>query len=89
MRQIYSSPLVRNDEKERYIQDSKLPTMHFQPSLPRLPIPKLADTSKRYLATQKPILTNEEYSVTERLTEEFQKEGSAGYGVFELIIMCV
>ena len=55
--------------------------MHFQPGLPRLPVPNLADTCKRYLAAQKPILTAEEYSVTEQLTEEFKKPGSAGYGV--------
>lgn len=38
----------------QYIQESLLPTDHFQLSLPRLPIPKLEDTCVRYLRAQKP-----------------------------------
>lgn len=48
-----------------YIQRSKIPTMHFQPSLPRLPIPKLELTCERYLAAQKPLLIDEYYRKTE------------------------
>ncbi|CAF96029.1 unnamed protein product, partial [Tetraodon nigroviridis] len=36
-----------------YLQRSLVPTMHYQKSLPRLPIPKLEDTMKRFLAAQR------------------------------------
>lgn len=45
--------------------------MHFQASLPRLPIPKLEDTSRRYLDAQKPLLTPEQYEKTKKVTENF------------------
>ena len=54
--------------------------MHFQPSLPRLPIPKLPDTCQRYLAAQRPILTDNEYNATQTIVKEFAKEGSDGWG---------
>uniref|UniRef100_A0A670IA92 Choline/carnitine acyltransferase domain-containing protein n=1 Tax=Podarcis muralis TaxID=64176 RepID=A0A670IA92_PODMU len=38
-----------------------IPTKHFQPSLPRLRIPKLEDTINRYLAAQKPLLNEEQF----------------------------
>ncbi|XP_053148652.1 spermatogenesis-associated protein 9 isoform X2 [Hemicordylus capensis] len=47
--------------------------MHFQPSLPRLPIPKLEDTINRYLTAQKPLLNDEEYRNTARFAREFEK----------------
>lgn len=47
--------------------------MHFQKSLPRLPIPKLEDTCNRYLAAQRPILTPEQFTQTERVTRNFQQ----------------
>ena len=54
--------------------------MHFQPSLPRLPIPKLPDSGQRYLAALRPILLDEEYAKTEKIVHEFVKEGSDGWG---------
>lgn len=54
--------------------------MHFQPSLPRLPIPKLGDSCQRYLAAQRPILSDNEYQTTVQLTEEFSEERSDGWG---------
>ncbi len=51
---------------------SILPTDHFQYSLPRLPIPKLEDTCQRYLASQRPLLNDEEYKATEKLVQEFK-----------------
>lgn len=47
--------------------------MHFQPSLPRLPIPDLEKTCVRYLAAQRPLLSDADYETTERLVAEFQK----------------
>ena len=45
--------------------------MHFQKSLPRLPIPKLEETTQRYLLSQKPLLTPERYSIAKKITENF------------------
>lgn len=56
----------------QFWQKSQVPTMHFQKSLPRLPIPKLEDTLKRYLAAQKPISSNEAYENTEKYVKQFQ-----------------
>lgn len=55
----------------QYLQNSKIPTMHFQASLPRLPIPKLHLTCERYLAAQKPLLIDEAYRKTESNVIQF------------------
>ncbi|XP_067320638.1 carnitine O-palmitoyltransferase 2, mitochondrial-like isoform X1 [Anolis sagrei] len=59
------------DTDHHFVHRSTIPTMHFQPSLPRLPIPKLEDTIKRYLAAQKPLLNDEQYRNTEKLAKDF------------------
>ncbi|CAK9831213.1 Carnitine O-palmitoyltransferase 2, mitochondrial [Anthophora retusa] len=38
---------IKREEEYQYLERSKTPTMHFQQSLPRLPIPKLEDTCRR------------------------------------------
>ncbi|KAE8610251.1 hypothetical protein XENTR_v10012059 [Xenopus tropicalis] len=55
-----------------YVQRSIVPTMHFQKSLPRLPIPKLEDTIKRYLNAQRPLLDDVQFKKTEQLALNFQ-----------------
>lgn len=55
----------------QYWQRSKIPSLHFQPSLPRLPIPKLELTCERYLAAQKPLLIDEAYHKTEANVKQF------------------
>lgn len=57
----------------QYIQKSSLPMLHFQRSLPRLPIPALEKTCERYLNAQKPLLSESEFSKTSKLVQEFQK----------------
>ncbi|XP_051164325.1 carnitine O-palmitoyltransferase 2, mitochondrial-like isoform X2 [Leptopilina boulardi] len=47
--------------------------MHFQASLPRLPIPKLEDTCQRYLNAQKPLLTDEQFAKTKSYVDHFLK----------------
>lgn len=59
-----------NDDYQ-YWQRSKIPSLHFQPSLPRLPIPKLEQTCERYLAAQKPLLIDEAYRKTESNVKQF------------------
>lgn len=53
------------------MQISKVPTLHFQPSLPRLPIPKLEDSCRRYLNAQKPLLNIEELQNTSSYISKF------------------
>lgn len=72
-----SSPRRQSDE-ERYIQYSKVPTLHFQPSLPRLPIPKLANTCRRYLDALRPVVEAGQFQKTEQLVAEFGKTGGDG-----------
>ncbi|KAF6216188.1 hypothetical protein GE061_000528 [Apolygus lucorum] len=55
----------------QFIQKSRLPSLHFQPSLPRLPIPALEKTCERFLRAQKPLLTEEEYGVVEKNVKSF------------------
>ncbi|KAL1129813.1 hypothetical protein AAG570_012757 [Ranatra chinensis] len=45
--------------------------MHFQPSLPRLPIPELQKTCERYLRAQKPLLSEPHYSSLEKMVKQF------------------
>ena len=76
-----TTPLVAaSDRDERYIQYSKVPTLHFQPSLPRLPVPKLADTGRRYLAALQPLVQPDQYHQTKTIVEDFVREGGEGEG---------
>ncbi|XP_020279470.1 carnitine O-palmitoyltransferase 2, mitochondrial [Pseudomyrmex gracilis] len=71
-RQLARSTIASRDNLEyQYMQMSKIPTMHFQASLPRLPIPKLEDTCRRYLNAQKPLLTDEEFRNTSSNVSKF------------------
>lgn len=64
------------DVDYQYLQRSKMPTMHFQKSLPRLPIPELPKSGERYLNALRPLLTSGQYSEAEHRTNEFiLKEG--------------
>ncbi|XP_043856655.1 carnitine O-palmitoyltransferase 2, mitochondrial-like [Dromiciops gliroides] len=51
---------------------SIVPTLHYQNSLPRLPIPKLEDSITRYLRAQKPLLTEDQFRRTEEFSHNFQ-----------------
>jgi hypothetical protein len=60
----------------QFLQQSIVPTMHFQRSLPHLPIPKLEKTVERYLKAQTPLLTPEELTETSSFAKSFlEKEG--------------
>lgn len=47
--------------------------MHFQRSLPRLPVPDLKLTCQRYLQAQKPLLSKDDYLKTKNNVENFEK----------------
>ncbi len=54
------------------MQDSIIPTYHFQKSLTKLAIPKLDDTVNRYLTALKPLLNENEMKKAEEITKNFQ-----------------
>ncbi|XP_068595339.1 carnitine O-palmitoyltransferase 1, liver isoform [Brachionichthys hirsutus] len=45
----------------------------FQNSLPRLPLPSIKDTCRRYLESVQPLMEEEEYERMKGLTEDFEK----------------
>ncbi|KAF0873884.1 carnitine O-palmitoyltransferase 2, mitochondrial [Crocuta crocuta] len=65
-------PLSVDSGSSEYLQRSIVPTMHYQDSLPRLPIPKLKDTIKRYLRAQKPLLDDGQFRKTEQFCKNFE-----------------
>ena len=58
-----------NQDDYQYWQRSKVPTMHFQKSLPRLPIPELSKTCERYLKAQRPLLDDTSFKKTEDIVQ--------------------
>ena len=52
--------------------------LRFEDSLPRLPVPTLEETSKRYLKSVHALLNHSEYERTKKAVQEFTKPGSIG-----------
>ncbi|XP_034234835.1 carnitine O-palmitoyltransferase 2, mitochondrial [Thrips palmi] len=76
---VYQFSLVRwksstNKDAYNYWQQSKVPTLHFQKSLPRLPIPELSKTCERYLNAQRPLQDESNYRKTEVIVQRFLAE---------------
>ncbi|XP_056272841.1 carnitine O-palmitoyltransferase 1, liver isoform isoform X2 [Pseudoliparis swirei] len=46
----------------------------FQNSLPRLPVPSIKDTCRRYLESVRPLMEDEQYERMEGLTKDFEKK---------------
>ncbi|XP_010862457.2 carnitine O-palmitoyltransferase 2, mitochondrial [Esox lucius] len=69
----------------QYLHKSIVPTMHYQKSLPRLPIPKLDDTIRRYLAAQRPLLNDDQFSTTEKVARDF--ENGVGKQLHEELVL--
>ncbi|KAL1972611.1 hypothetical protein VTN31DRAFT_7025 [Thermomyces dupontii] len=64
---------------EGYKEDlSKGRMLRFEDSLPRLPVPSLEETGRRYLKSVRPLLTPEEYERTSKAVHEFIKPGGEG-----------
>lgn len=62
-----------------YREDSSKGAMlRFEDSLPKLPVPTLEETSKRYLKSVHPLLNKAEFAATKRTVDEFVKAGSIG-----------
>lgn len=52
--------------------------LRFEDSLPRLPVPTLEETAKRYLKSLHPLLSKDELENTRKIVEDFIKPGSIG-----------
>ena len=52
--------------------------LRFEESLPRLPVPTLEETSKRYLKSVHALLNTTEFEKTKKAVEDFIKPGSVG-----------
>lgn len=52
--------------------------LRFEDSLPRLPVPTLQETAKRYLKSVHPLLSKPEYEATTKAVEEFIAPGGPG-----------
>uniref|UniRef100_A0A0N5AYL8 Carn_acyltransf domain-containing protein n=1 Tax=Syphacia muris TaxID=451379 RepID=A0A0N5AYL8_9BILA len=59
------------DNEFQFLQQSQIPTYHFQKSLRRLPIPKVEDSCKRLLASARPLLSDERYKRLEHNVLDF------------------
>ncbi|KAL8720758.1 MAG: hypothetical protein Q9225_002424 [Loekoesia sp. 1 TL-2023] len=64
---------------EGYREDkSKGPMLRFEDSLPRLPVPTLEETAKRYLKSVHPLLNQSEFENTKKAVEDFLRPGAIG-----------
>ena len=69
----YDDSYFRSD-KYQFLHKSPVHTLKFQASLPRLKIPKLDETCKRYLDSQKAITDDPEvFKNTESIVTDFMK----------------
>ncbi|KAH5578351.1 hypothetical protein HBI24_163690 [Parastagonospora nodorum] len=57
---------------------SKGAMLRFEDSLPRLPVPTLEETAKRYLKSVHPLLSQSEYDATTKAVNEFVAPGGPG-----------
>jgi len=57
---------------------SKGRMLRYEDSLPKLPVPSLEETAKKYLKSVHPLLSKAEFEHTQRAVEEFIKPGGAG-----------
>lgn len=72
-----SSAYSFNNDDYQYLQRGQIPMLHFQRSLPRLPIPKLDQTCTRFLASVRPLIKDSAvYDDIFNLVQKFQTTGS-------------
>jgi len=71
----------KNTDKQHagYKEDhSKGAMLRFEDSLPRLPVPTLEETAKRYLKSVHPLLSKTEYEATTKAVNDFIAPGGPG-----------
>ena len=59
------------DYTDPYLDHTVIPTYHFQDSLPKLPVPKLEDTLRRYKYFTEPLVSSKQHERTKRLADAF------------------
>lgn len=60
--------------------------LRYEDSLPRLPVPSLEETSKRYLKSVHPLLSQAEFENTKMAVEAFVKPGAVGHTLQERLV---
>lgn len=60
----------------QYLQRGQIPMLHFQRSLPRLPIPKLEMTCTRFLNALRPISNDAAFDEITKIVKQFSTTGS-------------
>lgn len=60
--------------------------LRFQDSLPRLPVPTLEETAKRYLKSLHPLLSESEFEHSKKAVADFVKPGGVGTKLQEKLI---
>ncbi len=76
------NPKSQKFDHYNYLQNSIIPTYHFQKSLTKLAIPKLEDSINRYLAALKPLLNENEFKKAVSLAKHF--ESNEGKGMYNI-----
>ncbi|CAG5131342.1 unnamed protein product, partial [Candidula unifasciata] len=69
---LHTSASNRSSSDREYLHITRIPTYHFQASLPKLPVPKLEKTCERYLAAQLPLLSQQEHKQLQAVVADFQ-----------------
>ncbi|KAF4952363.1 hypothetical protein FGADI_6795 [Fusarium gaditjirri] len=70
-----------------YVENnSKGPMLRWQDSLPKLPVPTLEETAKRYLKSLHPLLSASEYEASKKAVEEFVRPGGVGSKLQEKLV---
>jgi len=59
-------------------QGPKGDMLKYQSSLPRLPVPPLQQSLKKYLKAVQPLVNDEEFEKTSKAVEEFGKQNGIG-----------
>lgn len=76
-RLLHSSKVLSSTSDREYLHKSRIPTYHFQNSLPRLAIPDLDKSCQRYLNAQKPLVSDKEHQELQKIVADFtSKEGN-------------
>ena len=65
---------------------SKGAMLRFEDSLPRLPVPTLEETARRYLKSVHPLLTKDEYEKTQKAVNSFIAPGSIGHDLQKRLV---
>jgi len=61
-----------------YLHETRIPTYHFQDSLPKLKVPALEATLDKYRVCAEPMVSADEYAQTLKAVAEFQEDPNQG-----------